>query len=91
MEFEWDNNKAAANEAKHGVSFEEAKQVFYDPMSIIFPDRSHSSYEERFKIIGFSSKRLLLVVFVEREGDLIRIISARRATGMEKKRYEKGE
>jgi uncharacterized DUF497 family protein len=91
MRFEWDQNKAVANETKHDVSFEEATAVFYDPMAVIFPDRSHSSYEERFKIIGFSASRLLLVVFVEREEDLIRIISARRAARVEKKRYEKGE
>ena len=88
MEFEWDNKKAKANEAKHDVSFEEAKTVFINPLAVIFDDEENSDNEVREIIIGHSSKnRLLLISFTERE-NAIRIISARKATSHERKDYE---
>jgi len=80
MEFEWDESKAAANLKKHGVSFEEAKTVFYNPLAVIFDDEEHSTEEQREIIIGQSEiNRLLLVCFTERP-NAIRMISARLAT-----------
>jgi len=88
MVFEWDTNKAATNLAKHGVSFDEAKTVFDDPLYIDFYDPDHSDDEYRYIMIGMSAQnRLLLVAYTER-GDLIRLISAREATRVEKKAYE---
>ncbi len=91
MNFEWNEDKAAANPGKHGVSFEEAREVFDDPNALIRYDEKHSVTEDRFIIIGFSSRRLLVVVFAERRADVIRIISAREAERREQKRYEEGE
>jgi len=86
---EWDARKAELNERKHGVAFEEAATVFADPLAVIVEDESHP---ENARIIGESlAGRILLVVFVEREEDLLRIISARRATRHERRRYEEGE
>lgn len=80
MTFEWDAGKAKANLRKHGVSFEEAKTVFGDPLGRIADDLRHSHQEDRFVLLGFSEhQRLLAVMFAER-GEAIRIISARRAT-----------
>ena len=62
MEFEWDKEKAAANLAKHGVSFEEAKTVFDDPLYIDFYDPDHSVDEHRYIIIGESQQRRMLIV-----------------------------
>ena len=88
MEFDWDGDKAAFNEAKHGVGFDEAKTVFANPLAAIFDDEAHSDDEAREIIIGHSHKgRLLLVSFTERSG-VIRIISARQATRNERKEYE---
>jgi uncharacterized DUF497 family protein len=88
MEFEWDQLKATANFKKHGVSFEEAKTVFYNPLAVIFDDQAHSVDERREIIIGHSQQnRLLLVAFVERSG-CIRIISTRLATRKEREDYE---
>lgn len=90
MEFAWDANKAVKNLSKHKVSFEEAKTVFNDPFYIDFYDPDHSYEEERYLIVGVSSKgRLLIVSYAERE-DLIRIISAREVTRAERKVYEEG-
>jgi uncharacterized DUF497 family protein len=90
MIFEWDANKAATNLVKHGVSFEEAKTVFDDPLYIDFYDPDHSDEEHRYIIIGMSlQNRLLLVAYMER-GDVIRLISAREATRAERKSYEQG-
>ena len=82
MQFVWNPAKAAANLRKHQVSFEEAKTVFYDDFAVQFFDEEHSSSEERFIMLGMSSNaRLLVVCHCERaEGDVIRIISARKAT-----------
>lgn len=88
MEFEWDESKATANLKKHGVSFEEAKTVFNNPLAVIFDDEAHSVGESREIIIGHSQKnRLLLVAFTERS-NVIRIISARLATPKEREDYE---
>ena len=90
MAFEWDSNKAAANLVKHGVSFEEAKTVFDDPLYIDFYDLDHSDGERRYIMIGMSAQnRLLLVAYTER-GDVIRLISARGVTQTERKAYEQG-
>jgi uncharacterized DUF497 family protein len=89
LRFEWDDNKAAANIQKHGVSFEEAQTVFYDPLACIFDDEAHSVDEIREIIIGYSTaNRLLLVSFTERVPSLIRIIGARPATNRERKDHE---
>ncbi len=91
LEFEWDEDKAAANEKKHKVTFEEAASVFHDPLAAIFDDEIHSVEELREIIVGHSSKnRLILVSFSERE-EVIRIISARRATKQERKDYEENK
>ena len=74
MRFEWDDAKAAANLRKHRVSFEEAAEVFNDPNALQDYDPEHSGAEERFFIIGLSSRRLLYVVYAERAGDVVRII-----------------
>ena len=89
IQFEWDQPKATANLRKHGVSFEEAQSVFYDEFAIQFYDDEHSKEEERFLLLGMSdTARLLLVCHCEREaGDLIRIISARKATKRESTFY----
>lgn len=89
IRFEWDKAKAAANLKKHGVSFEEAQSVFYDEYAVQFFDDDHSSKEERFLLLGMSTgARLLLVCHCEREsGNVIRIISARKATKRESSFY----
>jgi uncharacterized DUF497 family protein len=90
MQFEWDSAKAAANLSKHGVSFDEAKTVFDDPLYVDFYDPDHSDQEDRYIIIGQShSGRLLIVSYTER-GDTIRIISSREVTPAERKDYEEG-
>jgi uncharacterized DUF497 family protein len=88
LRFEWDEEKATANMAKHGVDFVEAQSVFADPQSLTIFDVSHSGQEERFIDIGFSAfGRLLVIVYTERE-DRIRIISSRLATPNEQSTYE---
>ncbi|MBL0312177.1 MAG: BrnT family toxin [Holophagaceae bacterium] len=89
IRFEWDPSKATANQRKHGVSFEEAQSVFYDEFAVQFYDDEHSASEERFILLGMSaSARLLIVCHCEREsGNLIRIISARKATKTESAFY----
>jgi uncharacterized protein len=89
MHFEWDADKAAVNLTKHGVSFDEAVTVFYDPLAASFPDPDHSNDEMREITIGYSAgSRLLLVCHTERHGITVRIISARPATRAERKRHE---
>jgi uncharacterized protein len=86
MEFEWDAPKAAGNRSKHGVSFDEASDVFTDAPIIGFDD-GHSADEERFIAIGVSTKnRVLVVSHTYREGR-VRIISARVATKKEQQSY----
>lgn len=88
MEFEWDRDKARRNLAKHGVSFDEAKTVFDDPLYVDFFDPDHSADEERYIIVGQSRQdRLLVVSYTERK-NLIRLISVREATRSEKDAYE---
>lgn len=89
LSFEWDPRKAAGNAAKHGVTFEEAKTVFYDEDALVIPDPDHSEEEERFIIMGQSSEpRILVVVHCFRKtGASIRIISARRAGTKEQQPY----
>lgn len=89
--FEWDKNKARGNQKKHQVSFTEAATLFRDPLAVIFDDEEHSNSESREIIIGHSEQgKLLLVSFTERNG-LIRIISARKATPLERQEYESRE
>ena len=89
MEFEWDRNKATTNEKKHGISFSEATTVFGDQFELTISDPDHSSGEYRFLSIGRSNAGNLLVVsYTERQQELIRIISARKATRQEQKYYE---
>ncbi len=90
VQFEWDEDKAKANLKKHKVSFDEASTVFSDALAYIFDDEEHSGEDEnREIIIGHSMhNRLLLVSFVERIIEVIRIISARRATKKERRKYE---
>ena len=89
MKFSWDPRKADTNFRKHGVAFDEAITVFSDPLALIFDDMAHSDDEHREIIIGFSAlSRLVLVCFVERDEDTIRLISARRATKAETKDNE---
>lgn len=85
IRFEWDNSKAESNLKKHGVSFEDAKTVFYDENAVQFFDDDGSSDEDRFIMLGMSFKlRLLVVCHCERQkGSIIRIISARKATRKE--------
>jgi uncharacterized protein len=88
LEFEWDKDKAASNQKKHRISFDEAATVFTDPLAAIFDDEVHSQEERREVIVGHSAKnRILLVSFTERAG-AIRIISARQATKKERRDYE---
>ncbi len=90
MNFEWDENKAVINLSKHGVSFEEAKTVFDDPLYVDFYDPDHSDYEERYLIVGESNRGRLLIVSYTERGDLIRLISARVVTKAEREAYEEG-
>lgn len=91
MIFEWDENKALANIKKHGVSFEEARAVFYDDYAVLFDDPDHSEAEDRFLIIGMSSEKGVCIVShcSRSEDERIRIISARKATRTERSIYEK--
>ena len=85
---QWDPRKNLTNEKKHGVSFDEASTVFYDENGVEFYDDNNSKKEERFLILGRSFKlRLLMVCYCVREGDTIRLISARKATKTEAKEY----
>lgn len=86
MRFTWDPRKAAANLKKHGVSFQEAATAFDDELGAYYPDALHT---DRFILLGYSKgRRLLYVVHAEVRHDVIRIISARRATSHEKAQYE---
>lgn len=89
LRFEWNPRKAETNRKKHGVSFEEAKSVFLDERARLIDDPDHSENEERFVLLGLSSSlRLLLVCHCYRsQGNVIRIISARKATRDELKTY----
>ena len=87
MRFDWDPKKAATNRRKHGVSFEEARTVFFDEEAMVYDDPDHSLTEERFLILGLSRQpRALIVVHCHRE-EGIRLISARPATKNEERTY----
>ena len=89
LRFEWDERKAGDNAKKHGVSFEEARSVFFDERARLIDDPEHSADEDRFILLGFSSTlRLLIVCHCYRSaGNVIRIVSARKATVRESKSY----
>jgi len=88
MRFEWDAGKAAENLRKHGVSFEEAVTILYDPLAATFADPDHSLGEERCLTVGYSSQERLLVVCHTEWRGVVRLINARRATAQERKRHE---
>lgn len=88
MRFEWDPNKGRANREKHGISFEEAKSVFYDDHARLIDDPDHSGDEDRFIIMGLSGNlKVLTVCHCYRDDEVIRIISARKATKSEQRHY----
>jgi uncharacterized DUF497 family protein len=90
LRFEWDRKKAQANSRKHGITFEEASTIFGDPLSITIADPAHSIGQDRFSTIGTSANnRFIVVVHTDRD-DIIRIISARKATRNETRQYEQG-
>lgn len=90
LTFEWDSNKNKQNQLKHNVSFEEAQSVFYDLDAIVFDDPEHSENEDRFLIVGLTTRaRICIVSHCYRSNDsIIRIISARKATKNEQKYYD---
>lgn len=85
LQFEWDDEKEQSNVEKHGVDFDTAVKVFFDPNRIEYYDKSHSTDEDRFITIGLAGK-LLFVVYTERKEN-VRLISARLATNSERRRY----
>lgn len=89
IQFEWDASKASINQRKHGVSFDEAKSVFYDENAVIIHNPDHSQDEERFVLLGMSAiSRILVIIHCYRKKDkIIRIISARKATKKETMQY----
>jgi uncharacterized DUF497 family protein len=91
MNFEWDSEKDAANQRKHGVAFDEASTVFGDPLALTIDDPDHSVNEQRFLTTGYStSQRLIIVAHTDREGR-VRIISAREVAAAERRTYEEGD
>ncbi len=88
LRFEWDQRKADSNLKKHGITFQEATSVFADTLSVTIPDPDHSASEARFLDLGLSHRNRLLVVSYTERGEIIRIISARRASRPERKAYE---
>ncbi len=92
LKFEWDERKNRENQRKHGVSFEEARSVFYDQQAVEFYDDEHEEMEDRFLLLGVSGRlRILMVCHCLRQnGDMIRIISARKATKNEEREYPWG-
>lgn len=87
MNFEWDPRKAATNERKHRVTFDEAMTVFADWESITIPDPDHSEDEDRLLVVGLSMRGRMLVVSHAERGENTRIISARRADSRERRKY----
>ena len=90
LHFEWGPAKAATNQRKHGVSFDEAATAFADEYGLVISDPDHSADEDRFILLGLSgAARHLVVVHAFRESEaVIRIISARKATRAERRQYE---
>ena len=89
MDFEWDEQKANANAAKHSVTFEEAKTVFEDEYAAILTDLLHSDDEPRGLIIGYSAQNRLLFISYTERGETVRLISARLATKREREKHER--
>ena len=89
LRFEWDQRKNRENQRKHGVTFEEARTAFFDRRAVEFYDDEHAASEDRFLMLGVSAKlRVLMVCHCLREGgDVIRIVSARKATRNEQRHY----
>lgn len=88
MKFEWDSKKEKKNLEKHGITFDEASKIFTGRSDFLeLFDNNHSEDEDRFIAIGFISKGVIVVVYVERDLDIIRIISARKATRSEIKLF----
>lgn len=92
IKFEWDPNKNEINKKKHGLSFETAREVFYDEFAILFDDPDHSDEEDRFLIIGETkTEQICIVSHCYRDNEnVVRIISARRATRAEQRTYLDG-
>ena len=90
MDYEWDEQKAARNLEKHGISFADAATVFDDPLYVDFYDPDHSSGEQRYLVIGMSREGHLVIVSYTERNDVIRLISAREVTSAERKAYEEG-
>lgn len=86
--FVWDPVKAVANIVDHDVTFDEASTVFADPLALLMPDPDHSEDEERYVLLGMSTRQRLLVVAFTDRPPRTRLISARRATRRERRRYE---
>jgi uncharacterized DUF497 family protein len=91
IKFEWDPGKARRNLRKHGIDFNEASTVFADTLSITIPDPDHSEDEERWVTMGLSNRQRLLVVVHTEEEEMIRLISARTADRLERRKYEEGD
>ena len=91
LRFDWDQRKNRSNQAKHAISFEEARTAFYDENARVLADPDHSEEEDRFILLGLSTTlRLLIVCHCHREADeVIRIISARKATRKEQNEYQR--
>jgi uncharacterized DUF497 family protein len=87
MKFEWDATKAIGNKTKHGVNFDLATRVFFDPCRIETHDQWEDYGEDRWATIGLVDPAVLYVVYTVRDGDTIRIISARKANEKERKQY----
>jgi uncharacterized protein len=89
LQFEWDERKNASNKRKHGVSFEEAQTVFTDDEALLLADDDHSEVEDRFVLLGLSSMLQILIVChcYRQDGDIIRIVSARKADARERAQY----
>ena len=89
IQFTWDEKKNRSNQKKHNISFEEAKTVFYDDLARLIHDPDHSDSEDRFILLGLSNQLKLLVVVhaYKTQDEIIRIISARKATKHESKQY----
>jgi uncharacterized DUF497 family protein len=91
LRFIWDEGKARSNERKHGVTFDEAKTVFYDDDAELIGDPDHSSHEDRFVMLGMSMRARMLIVChcYRQDNGVIRIISARKATKKEQSQYRR--
>ena len=92
LRFEWDERNNRANQRKHGVAFEEARSVFFDQQAVEFYDDEYGESEDRFLLLGVSATlRILMVCHCLREGgNVIRIVSARKATKNEQREYPWG-